>query len=116
VSSLSDIAAGRTKRQLGTSGGGGDEYPVRMLNVGDEVAGKFVGVSAFDSKFNPDKQVSYYRFETEDGEKFSLRSKGDLDDGMSEAEEGMLLSVERLPDKKTKSGYPFAQFVVCELV
>lgn len=113
---IKDIAQGRTKRALGSGSSGSDDYPVRDLAVGDEVVGTYVGSSTFPSKFNADKSVSYHRFDGADGEHFALRSKGDLDDMMAEAEEGMLLSIERFPDKKTKSGYNFAQYGVSELV
>lgn len=114
--SLKDIASGRTKKQLGSSNGDGSDSPVVAMEIGDEKVGTYEGSQSYPSKYNSEKTVSYHRFVDADGEKFTLRSKGDLDDGMDEAEPGMLLCIERLPDKTTKSGYDFGQFVVSELV
>jgi len=88
--------------------------------VGDELVGTFEGSSEYPSKYkNADgspKTVTYYRFTADDGSKFTLRSHGDLGDSMESAEAGMLLSIERGPDKTTKSGFSFAQYFVSELV
>lgn len=113
---LKNIASGKTKKALGNGGGGsGEDSPVVTPAVGDELVGTYEGSSTYPSKFNADKTVSYFRFTAPDGSLFTLRSKGDLEDGMAEAEPKMLISIERLPDKQTKSGYAFAQFVVSEL-
>ena len=113
---INDIAQGKAKRQLGSGSSGSDDSPVVKPEVGQELVGTFEDAAEYRSKFNPDKTVSYYRFTAPDGSKFTLRSHGDLADSMAEAEKGMLLSIERGPDKKTKAGYNFAQYFVNELV
>ena len=114
--SLKDIAQGKTKKALGSGSSDTSDSPVVKPEVGEELVGTFEGASEYTSKFNADKMVSYYRFTAPDGTKFTLRSHGDLADSMGEAEKGMLLSIERGPDKKTKAGYNFAQYFVNELV
>lgn len=115
--SIKDIAQGKTRKPLGNSGGSdGSDSPVVKPAVGDELVGTFEGSATFPSKFDASKTVSYYRFTAPDGEKFTLRSHGDLADSMEEAEVGMLLSIERFPDKQTKAGYNFAVYGVSELI
>jgi len=118
--SLKDIAQGREKRPLGGGNSDAGDSPVVKPEVGEELVGTFEGSAEYPSKYKSadgsTKTVSYYRFTADDGSKFTLRSHGDLGDSMESAEPGMLLSVERGPDKQTKSGFNFAQYFVSELV
>lgn len=123
----------------------GGDFPISLnLVPGERLIGTYEDSKQVPSKYldkegNPQPPVTYYTFtvaedtglfhmvvnpETgrkaeepiEVGAKVSLRAKGDLAQGMAEAQPGMLIEVEFVGTKKTNGGFNFSLFIVSELV
>ncbi len=123
----------------------GGDFPIKLdLAEGERLIATYDSVKSVPSTYkdkagNPQPDVLYYTLTVAEdtglfhmvvnpetgrkaeepiavGEKVSLRGKGDLKDQMAEATEGMLLEIERIGTKQTKSGFNFSLFIVSELV
>lgn len=123
----------------------GGDFPIKLdLSEGERLVATLDSVKSVPSTYkdkagNPQPDVVYYTLTVAEdtglfhmvtnpdtgrkaeepiaiGEKVSLRGKGDLKDQMTEATPGMLLEIERIGTKVTKSGFNFSLFVVSELI
>ena len=136
---------GASSGQSDVDSGDGGDFPIKLdLAEGEKLIATLDSVKSVPSTYkdkagNPQPDVVYYTLTVAEdtglfhmvtnpetgrkaeepiavGEKVSLRGKGDLKDQMDEATPGMLLEIERIGTKVTKSGYNFSLFIVSELV